>query len=133
MDWGSRAIAAGFKFRYAPDLIVYHPARKTMAELFTKWDRHLQHYLNKARERRFWRFFWVARAIGIFLSPVAEFGKILTSPKISGLSARFKAASVLIAIRSYRAWKMLQLMGSHKTITWNSSAVADRNAGNKPA
>ena len=36
MDWGSRAIAAGFRFRYAPDLIIYHPARKTMAELFCK-------------------------------------------------------------------------------------------------
>jgi glycosyltransferase involved in cell wall biosynthesis len=133
MDWGSRAIAAGFKFRYAPKLIVYHPARKTMAELFTKWDRQLQHYLNMARDKHFWRFFWVARAIGVFLSPIAELGKVLRSSKISGLSTRLKAASVLIAIRCYRAWKMLQLLGSHETVTWNSSAVADRNAGNKAA
>jgi glycosyltransferase involved in cell wall biosynthesis len=133
MDWGSRAIAAGFRFRYAPNLIIYHPARRTMAELFAKWDRHLQHYLNKAREKPLWRIFWAARAVGIFLSPVAELSKVLTSPKISGLSARLKAASVLVAIRSYRAWKMLQLLGSHRTIIWNSSAVVDRNAGNKPA
>jgi glycosyltransferase involved in cell wall biosynthesis len=133
MDWGSRAVGAGFRFRYAPDLIIYHPARKTMAELFAKWDRHLQHYLNKARERPFWRVFWAARAVGIFLSPVVELSKVLKSPKISGLSARLKAASVLIAIRSYRAWKMLLLLGSHKTVIWNSSAVVDRNAGNRAA
>ena len=131
MDWGSRAISAGFRFRYAPDLIIYHPARKTMAELFAKWDRHLQHYLNRAREKSFWKVFWGVRAVGVFLSPVAELSKILTSPKISGLSARLKAASVLIAIRSYRAWKMLQLLRPHKTITWNSSAVSDRKAGNR--
>ncbi|MGB9114628.1 glycosyltransferase [Bradyrhizobium sp.] len=133
MDWGSRAIAAGLRFRYEPDLIIYHPARRTMAELFAKWDRHLQHYLNKAKEKPLWRIFWAARAVGVFLSPVAELGKILTSPKISGLSTRFQAASVLVAIRSYRAWKMLQLLGPHKTIIWNSSAVVDRNAGNRPA
>ena len=133
MDWGSRAITAGFKFRYAPNLIVYHPARKTMVELFTKWDRHLQHYMNKARGKRFWRLFWVTRALGVFLSPVVELGKVLTSPKISGLSTRFKAAGVLIAIRSYRTWRMLRLLGPHETVTWNSSAVADRNAGDKAA
>jgi glycosyltransferase involved in cell wall biosynthesis len=133
MDWGSRAISAGLRFRYAPNLIIYHPARRTMAQLFAKWDRHLQHYLNKAREKPFWRFFWAARAVGVFLSPVAEFSKVLTSPKISGISARLKAASVLVAIRSYRAWKMLQLLGPHKTILWNSSAVADQNARKEPA
>ena len=111
MDWVKRAIAAGFRFCYAPDLIVYHPARKTMAELFAKWDRHLQHYLNKAQEKPFWRFLWVARAVGIFFSPVVELGQIFTIPKISGHSARLKAASVLVVIRSFRAWKMLQLLG----------------------
>jgi glycosyltransferase involved in cell wall biosynthesis len=133
MDWGSRALAAGFRFRYAPNLIIYHPARKTMTELFAKWDRHLQHYLNMAREKPFWRIFWAARAVAVFLSPIAELGKVLTSPKLSGPSARLKAASVLIAIRSYRAWKMLQLLGPHKAVLWNSSAVADQRARKEPA
>jgi glycosyltransferase involved in cell wall biosynthesis len=133
MDWGTRAISAGFKFHYAPNLIIYHPARRTMKELFLKWDRHLQHYLNMARENPHWRISWAARAVAVFLSPIAELSKVIASPKISGLSARLKAASVLIAIRSYRAGKMIQLLGPHKTILWNSSAVANQNAQKKTA
>ena len=33
VDWGKRAIAAGYRLLYAPDVIVSHPARRTWAEL----------------------------------------------------------------------------------------------------
>ena len=32
-DWGLRACAAGYAIRYVPEMIVFHPARKTFAEL----------------------------------------------------------------------------------------------------
>jgi glycosyltransferase involved in cell wall biosynthesis len=35
-DWGQRATAAGFGLRYAPDVVVRHPARATLAELAEK-------------------------------------------------------------------------------------------------
>src|SRR3984893_15626253 len=36
-DWGLRACAAGYAIRYVPEMIVFHPARKTFAELTGKW------------------------------------------------------------------------------------------------
>ena len=130
MEWGSRAVSAGFKFHYVPNLIVYHPARRTMSELFDKWDRHLMHYANMSQSRGqpLWSISWIARAVGVFFSPLVEIRKILTSARISGTSAKLKAAGVLIVIRSYRAWKMFQLIGPHRTIQWNSNAVMNRSA-----
>src|SRR3546814_4508357 len=37
MDWGRRARAAGMKLSYNPQMLVYHPARKSVAELESKW------------------------------------------------------------------------------------------------
>ena len=37
LDWGQRAVAAGFMFRYASDAAVSHPARRDWNELSRKW------------------------------------------------------------------------------------------------
>ena len=38
-DWGQRAVAVGFTFRYASDAAVSHPARRNWNELTQKWRR----------------------------------------------------------------------------------------------
>src|SRR5271165_81940 len=38
-DWGLRAVEAGCRWRFAPDAIVSHPARRDWAELTRKWRR----------------------------------------------------------------------------------------------
>ena len=88
-------------------MIVYHPARKSIHELFVKWDRHTQHFLNMAREHPGWRIRWIARALAVFASPAVEWITVISSNRISGASARLKAFLVLVAVRLYRAWKML--------------------------
>ena len=122
MDWGRRARDLGFTFRYVPEMIVFHPARQSFRELCVKWDRHLQHYLNMAQGRRFWRLRWGARALAILASPVVDGHKVFTSARIHGASARAKALSVLIAIRTYRAGRMLMLLWSSAGVVWNREA-----------
>ena len=48
VEWGGRARRQGFRFRYVPDLIVFHPARNSMHELRVKWDRNIGHELAAA-------------------------------------------------------------------------------------
>lgn len=119
VEWGRRARAANFTIRYIPDMVVFHPARRTMRELFTKWDRHMRHDLDAVRKKRGWLFVWCARAIGILFSPVIDCMRVFTSSRISGARARFNALTVLIAIRAYRAWKMLTMLASQQTVPWN--------------
>jgi glycosyltransferase involved in cell wall biosynthesis len=122
MDWGRRARAKGLAFRYVPDMIVFHPARRSFGELCVKWDRQLQHYLNMARQKRAWRLWWIARAFAVLASPAVDSFKILKSNRIHGISARLKALVILIAIRAYRASKMIGLLWSEKGVAWNRNA-----------
>jgi glycosyltransferase involved in cell wall biosynthesis len=126
MEWGQRACRAGFKFRYIPEMIVFHPARRSLHELCLKWDRQIQHYLNMEQEqgKRAWKVRWVCRAVAVLGSPIIDLAKILDSDRIEGAPARFKAMIVLVAIRAHRARKMLSLLRASKTVVWNRSVGA---------
>lgn len=125
VDWGRRARAAGLSIRYEPDMIVYHPARASLRELFVKWDRHVHHELAAARAKPWWRIRWLGRAGLVLASPLIDIGKVIASDRLEGWSARMKAVAVLFAVRSYRAWRMLSMMLSKRGFVWNRSAQID--------
>ena len=51
-DWGQRATTMGYRIRYVPDMLVYHPARQSFAQLAAKWNRHMGHDLSRRRTGR---------------------------------------------------------------------------------
>ncbi len=122
MDWGQRACRAGFRFRYVPGMIVYHPARSSLHELYVKWDRQIQHYIAMAQGKPGWKLRWIVRALAVLGSPAVDFVKVLSSDRIEGVSARIKAIAVLIAIRAHRARTMLSLMRGQGAVVWNREA-----------
>ena len=119
MDWGRRALAAGCRFRYAPEMIVYHPARQSVKELFVKWDRHLQHAANLSDGTIGWKARWIAKAFAVLASPAADWPKVAFTDRLPGLASKAKALCVLAAVRIYRFWKMLTLMNSKRGVVWN--------------
>jgi glycosyltransferase involved in cell wall biosynthesis len=127
VEWGQRAGAAGLTFRYIPEMVVFHPARRSLQELCAKWDRHTQHELNMARGKHGWKIRWIARALAVLASPTVHSVKVVGSDRIQGVSSRLKAISVLFAIRVYRARKMLSLLSGSNVVVWNRGAgnVAD--------
>jgi glycosyltransferase involved in cell wall biosynthesis len=102
-DWGQRATRAGFSIQYVPEMIVYHPARQSFADLCTKWDRHVSHDLENAAPGLAGRLRWLARAAAVAASPVFEARRILTSARVKTTRERLLAAGVLIKLRLYRA------------------------------
>jgi hypothetical protein len=106
-------------------MIVFHPARRSLRELFIKWDRHIEHFINMARGKPRWQIYWIARAVAILASPVFDWATIVSSNRISGISARFKAFLVLVAVRLYRAWKMLSLLPGSRGVAWNRCKQAN--------
>lgn len=129
IDWGNRARRAGFRIRYVPDMVVFHPARKSLNELYAKWDRHLQHFLNMAKGKPAWRTRWVLRALMIAGSPALDFAKILNSDRVDGFSARLNAMIVLCRIRLHRGCKMIALLHSDGSVIWNRGPAPDRLSG----
>lgn len=129
MDWGERARRAGFRIVYIPDMIIFHPARQSMDELYAKWDRHLQHYLNMARGRPGWRTKWALRATMIMASPALNFVQVLTSNRVHGVRTRLNAIVVLFRIRMHRGLKMIALLISDGHVSWNRSPAPNRLIG----
>ncbi|UZE48044.1 glycosyltransferase [Rhodopseudomonas sp. P2A-2r] len=119
MQWGQRASARGFKFNYVSDMIVYHPARRTLEELRLKWDRQICHYFNMAEGTPAWRWRWALRALLILISPFRDFPKVLLTSRIQGFPARLKGCAILCAIRVHRARRMLQMLFGDRAIVWN--------------
>src|SRR5882757_3821364 len=99
MEWGQRARHAGFRFRYVPKMIVFHPARRSLRELDEQWDRHTQHFRNMAEGKSAWKIRWTLRALAILISPFVDFTKVLASDRIKGFPARLKAIKVLFQVR----------------------------------
>src|ERR1700730_3662389 len=123
IDWGQRARALGYSFVYVPEMIVFHPARQSLRELFIKWDRHVQHAVNTSDKNALCQVRWILRAFAILVSPVVDWTKVIASNRIQGPSARIKAIFVLAIVRTYRAYKMIWLLWSTKGVVWNRDMV----------
>ena len=124
-DWGRRAISAGFSIIYVPKMIVFHPARQNIDELFEKWNRHIDHDYAEYAQQRFGRIRWTFYALAVALSPIFELRRILMSSRLSTFRDKCLAAVGLIRVRFYRAWRMLLRLYSSDlssgNSTWNRS------------
>jgi glycosyltransferase involved in cell wall biosynthesis len=107
-EWGRRAKALGLQIQYAPDMIVYHPARVAFSELYKKWDRHIAHDASDFANLRFGLIRWIMYAIAVAVSPVLELRRILASARVPSLRARWQATIALVRIRVYRARCMVR-------------------------
>ena len=124
MDWGRRAKEAGCNFRYVPDMIVYHPSRRSIRELLVKWDRHLLHAANTSDGTYAWKIRWIARAFAVLASPLVDWPRVIFTDRIQGVSSRVKALFVLTVVRLYRFWRMLALLNSNEGVVWNRDGRA---------
>jgi glycosyltransferase involved in cell wall biosynthesis len=108
-DWGQRALRLGYPTTYCPEMIVYHPARKSLAELAQKWQRHTAHDFVLYQSKPGWWPRWILRSMAVALSPVAELGRISFSDRLHGWRARCLALVGVVLIRLYRSRLMLEL------------------------
>jgi GT2 family glycosyltransferase len=121
-DWGLRANERGFEVRYVPEMIVYHPARPSFAELAAKWNRHIahdyEHYAGRARSSR-----WLLRALAVAGSPVLEIPTILRTRLLFGGRQRLLSFLYLTRVRWYRAYVMAKVVADPAVRqageTWN--------------
>ncbi len=115
-DWGLRAKELGYGATYIENMIVFHPARRSFAELTGKWDRHIIHDYLDYSKAPLGKTRWLLRAIAIAGSPAGELGTVLSSKRVEGVQERALAFICLSRIRLYRARKMLQVLVTPKSL-----------------
>lgn len=108
--WGRRATARGYRIRFVPGMRAFHPARDSLADLASKWDRQIAHDHADAAGRPGgrWRFALKTLAMPVFW--VAEVPQVLTTDRLSGARARGLAFLCLVRMRLYRAGRMARLL-----------------------
>jgi glycosyltransferase involved in cell wall biosynthesis len=122
-DWGQRALRLGYRTHYCAEMIVFHPARKSLAEIAEKWQRHTAHDFARAQSRPGWWMRWVLRSVAVALSPAAELARIGFSDRLTGWRARWLAFYGVVLVRLYRSMVMLRLAfgmnASELSARWN--------------
>jgi GT2 family glycosyltransferase len=121
MDWGHRATAMGIRIRYSPDMVVQHPARRSMAELRAKWDRNISHHFEVRARGASGKARWVMTALALAASVPAELPRIATTDRLPGLRARRQAALGMADLRLYRARAMFAALRGARdgNLGWN--------------
>ena len=124
-DWGRRAQARGYRTLYAPDMIVYHPARTDMADMAAKWRRQTAHDLADHHKTGRSDLVWLARMAALMgITPVHAL-RILASPRVHGLASRLRGVACLAQIRHLRVREMWHQWAdpAHEGATgWNRGA-----------
>jgi GT2 family glycosyltransferase len=105
VDWGHRAVALGYRWRYAPDAAVSHPARRDWADLKRKWRRLVNEAYAAKKEQPFGKLRWVLRSWLILFSPLFHTASVLRSSKLHRFDLRLKAIIILFRLRCWRFWK----------------------------
>lgn len=101
-DWGRRAVAANYRFHYAPDVVVSHPARRNWRELTQKWRKSTREAFAAVSEKPHGRAVWILRSMAVLASPFIHWVKVVRSEKLDGPGQKWKAIGVLFGIRFWR-------------------------------
>ena len=109
-EWGQRATAIGTTIAYWPPMKVFHPARKTFAELRAKWDRHVAHDYAEQVHTRLDRLRWLGKAGALAISPIWETARILKSERLDTAEHRLLAFRVLVGVRLHRALRAFAVL-----------------------
>jgi len=109
VDWCHRAAAQGCRIGYAPRAAVGHPARRSWAELKSKWSRiNSQTYMLNLKKRR-GRLSWVLNCLLLPISALVHTPRVLMSRKLSGRQ-KIAALAILYRIRLWRMWDYCRLL-----------------------
>lgn len=122
-EWGQRARAMGHITRWKPDVIVNHPARRTMDELRDKCDRNVSLDFTTQANGVKGRVFWTVKALALAASPLTQIPKLARTDRLTGRHQRWRAFQGLAGFRLYKAQRMLKALVSEEVRTastqWN--------------
>jgi len=113
LEWGQRATAAGYRWRYRPEVVVAHPARRDWAELTQKWRRLTQMAFVGMLEKPSGRARWFLRSLVILTSPLVHWTIVATTSKLETVEQRLGAIGVLFRIRFWRFIEANRLLREH--------------------
>ncbi|MDT7808766.1 MAG: hypothetical protein QOJ70_2579 [Acidobacteriota bacterium] len=121
LEWGRRVTGHGYHLEYADDVRVSHPARASLAALYSKMVRVVGglHDLRRIKGRAYLEF---DRTLPLeFLPPVRGVARTLREPSLGRMRDRLQVCAVLCFVRYVTAFEKLRL--SYPKL-WNRHTTA---------
>ena len=109
VEWSHRATGKGHRLGFAPRAVVGHPARRSWADLETKWKRVNSELYELARANRQVPR-WMLRAAALPASALAHTPKVLASAELNTFGQRLAALKVLYRLRFWRLADSIRLV-----------------------
>ena len=116
LEWGRRIVCSGYRLEYADNARVFHPARASLSQLYSKIVRVTGglHDLKRLKGRTYLEF---ERSLLLdLLPPVKAIARTLREPRLRRKRDRIKVCAVLLFVRYVQAFEKLRL--SFPTL-WN--------------
>ena len=109
LEWGRRITGYGYKLEYSEDTCVYHPARASFAQLYTKIVRISggHHDLKRLKGRRYLEF--DGRWLSDLIPPVRAMVNVVREPSLVRWRDRIKVCTVLCFVRFVQAFEKSRL------------------------
>lgn len=109
-EWGRRAHRLGYRIAFRPDVLINHPARRSLAELRKKAERTTWHARNHMAEGGLFRLRWAIYTAAMASPPLLKTTKIMLSPALAGMTQRRRALATLWRMRYWRAALMARYL-----------------------
>ncbi|MDT5261048.1 MAG: hypothetical protein QOC61_52, partial [Acidobacteriota bacterium] len=109
LEWGRRVAGRGFRLEYGEDVRVSHPARATLAKLYSKIVRTTGglHDLKRLKGRAYLEF---ERSLFVELLPPARaLAAVLREPSLRRRRDRLKVCAVVLFVRYVQVFERLRL------------------------
>jgi glycosyltransferase involved in cell wall biosynthesis len=109
MEWGQRAHARGFHTAYVADVIVKHPARHSLRELYNQATR-IAGGTYDGRPANQPTFLGLDKETIIgFMPPINSIKRVWHDPRLTTRKQALQAAFVVIFVKYCKAWERLRL------------------------
>jgi glycosyltransferase involved in cell wall biosynthesis len=109
LEWGRRVVKSGYRLEYADNARVFHPARASLSQLYSKIVRITGglHDLKRLKGRTYLEF---DRSLLLdLLPPVKAMVRTLREPRLRRKRDRIKVCGVLLFVRDVQAFEKLRL------------------------
>jgi glycosyltransferase involved in cell wall biosynthesis len=109
LEWGRRIVGSGYRLEYADNVRVFHPARASLSQLYSKIVRVTGglHDLKRLKGRTYLEF---DRSLLLdLLPPVKAMARTLREPRLRRKRDRMKVCAVLLFVRYVQAFEKLRL------------------------
>lgn len=117
MEWGNRIYSRGYEISYSDDVVVIHPARRTLRELINKHKPYVRTHFQLSRNNKVESAYTAQRIFMRTIPPVLSIYRMVKSTEfrgIKGLANKFKLIGIMLFLRYLYTYEYIALIVKEK-------------------